>query len=119
MAEPNLVIEKHSEHIAKQCPGCKRGIEQGQVVVLCVRCKAPHHENCWYDAGGCGKVGCRGVASARPTNVHSAIATAQRVKGATGETAAAEGEEKKSASGTIVTVIAILVIAWLVYYAIF
>lgn len=118
MAEPSLVVEKHSEHIAKQCPQCKFGIEEGQTIVLCPVCKSPHHEECWYDAGGCGKLGCRGVASERPRDVQSALAAAQR-RGAAGggDTESGEGE-KKSVVNTIITVVAVAAIVWLIWYSI-
>lgn len=119
MAEPSLVVEKHSEHIAKQCPQCKFGVEEGQVIVLCPVCKSPHHEACWYDAGGCGKIGCRGVASSRPSDVQSALAQSRQRGSATGAQAAEEGAgQKRSITNTIVTIIAIAAIAWLVWYAI-
>lgn len=119
MAEPSLVVQKHSEHIAKQCPQCKFGIEEGQVVVLCPVCKSPHHDNCWYDAGGCGKLGCRGVASSRPSDVQSSLAQSQRQRGTQGGGAGDEqGEGKKSTTSTIITVIAVAAIAWLIWYAI-
>lgn len=121
LAEPSLVVEKHSELIARQCPECKFGIEQGQEVVPCPVCKSPHHIDCWYDAGGCGKVGCRGVATARPTHVQSTLSSAsrQRQAGGGGADAAAEQPVKKSAAGTIVTAVAVLAIVWLLWYAIF
>lgn len=119
MAEPSIVVEKHSEHIAKQCPECKFGIEEGQVIVLCPICKSPHHEDCWYDAGGCGKVGCRGVASERPRDVQSSLATASRQRAAGGGGKSADEAKKSSPAGTIVTVAAILAILWLLWYAIF
>lgn len=65
MAEEILVVEPHSEHVAKGCPTCRRGIEEGQTIVICPRCHTVHHETCWFDAGGCGTRGCKGVASKR------------------------------------------------------
>jgi hypothetical protein len=65
MPETIMVVEPHSEYIARGCPTCHRGIEEGQTIVLCHRCHTAHHENCWFSRGGCGKVGCRGVASKR------------------------------------------------------
>lgn len=119
LAEPNLVVQKHSEHIAKQCPECRFGVEEGQIIVLCPVCKSPHHEHCWYDAGGCGKVGCRGVATARPSDVQSSLAMAQRQRGAQGDAQSADNAQKKSPVGTVITVVAVLAIAWLLYYAVF
>lgn len=86
MAEPRLVVERHSEYVAKQCPSCLKGIEAGNHIVLCPRCKVPHHEDCWYNNGGCGRQGCRGVASTRPATVASARAASKTVApGASGE----------------------------------
>lgn len=86
MAEPSQVVEKHSEYVAKQCPVCLRGIEAGNHIVLCTRCKVPHHEDCWYNNGGCGRKGCRGVASARSSTVASALAASKTASsGAPGE----------------------------------
>lgn len=65
MAETILVVPAHSDYIAQGCPVCHRGIEEGQTIALCSRCRSPHHEECWYKNGGCGKLGCRGVASAK------------------------------------------------------
>lgn len=92
MAEQSIVVQKFSEHIGKGCPHCKRGIEVGQTIVLCPRCKTVHHENCWYDRGGCGKLGCRGVASARPQTAQSSLAQAAQTRAAAGEADAAAGE---------------------------
>ncbi len=89
MAEPSIVVERFSEHIGKGCPHCKRGIEAGQTIVLCPRCKTVHHEDCWYNAGGCGRVGCRGVASARPQSPQASLAQAAKGR-ASGEASAAE-----------------------------
>ena len=81
VAEPSIVVDKHSEHIAKQCPQCKFGIEEGQVIVLCPICKSPHHETCWYDSGGCGKLGCRGIAPERPSDAKHARTSPCRWRG--------------------------------------
>lgn len=120
MAEPSIVVEKHSEYIAKQCPQCKFGIEEGQVIVLCPVCKSPHHENCWYDSGGCGKLGCRGVASERPRDVQSVLAQSQRQRGAGGGTGGEEQQvdAKRTITNTIITILAIAAIGWLLWYAI-
>lgn len=118
MAEPSLVVQKHSEHIAKQCPQCKFGIEEGQTIVLCPVCKSPHHEDCWYNAGGCGKLGCRGVASSRPSDVQSTLAASARQRGARGSgSGAGETQHKRSIGGTIVTIVAIAAILWLIWYS--
>lgn len=63
MPEQIFVVEPHSEHIGKGCPTCHRGIEVNQTIVECPRCHTLHHEKCWYDMGGCGKVGCKGTAT--------------------------------------------------------
>jgi len=119
VAEPSLVVERHSEHISKQCPKCNFGVEEGEVIVLCPVCKVPHHEDCWYDAGGCSRVGCRGVATERPIDAQTSLASAQRSRGARG--ASGEGAEgsQSSTAGNIVTVVAILAILWLLWFAIF
>jgi len=119
VAEPSIVVDKHSEHIAKQCPRCKFGIEEGQVIVLCPICKSPHHETCWYDSGGCGKLGCRGIASERPSDVQSTLARARAGGAGAGATEEDEGTAKRrSITNTVITVIAIAAIAWLLWYAI-
>ncbi len=69
MAETTLVVPAHSEYIARGCPTCHFGIEEKQTIVLCGVCKTAHHEKCWYEKGGCGKLGCRGVASRRADDV--------------------------------------------------
>ena len=68
LAEEILVVGPHSEHIAKGCPTCRRGIEAGQTVAICLRCRTVHHEDCWFKEGGCGVLGCKGVASKRDTD---------------------------------------------------
>jgi hypothetical protein len=65
LAEEILVVGPHSEHIAKGCPTCRRGIEAGQTIAICLRCRTVHHEECWFKEGGCGVIGCKGVASKR------------------------------------------------------
>ncbi|HHT27662.1 MAG TPA: hypothetical protein GXZ82_10490 [Firmicutes bacterium] len=65
MAERVIVVQPHSELIGQGCPTCNRGIEVDQRVVDCPRCHTIHHEDCWYNKGGCGKVGCSGRATRR------------------------------------------------------
>jgi hypothetical protein len=40
-----------------QCQVC--GTEMRDGVVSCVRCKTPHHEQCWTYAGGCSTYACQ------------------------------------------------------------
>src|SRR5690606_73541 len=44
------------------CIVCSRPLGAGVEVVICPRCKSPHHLACWIERGGCGKRGCRQVA---------------------------------------------------------
>ena len=39
--------------IGKICPFCGETINEGDSVIVCPSCNTPHHENCWYDNGGC------------------------------------------------------------------
>lgn len=114
MAEPTITVEKFSEYIAKQCPPCRRGVEVGEIIVLCPLCKTPHHEDCWYDNGGCGKLGCRGVASARPTGAASALQSARSQRSGGGEEAVqAKGGLPQGAVAGAVAVIAFIILLWI------
>jgi hypothetical protein len=71
LAEQVIVVQPHSDLIGRGCPTCHRGIEVNQRVIDCPRCHTIHHENCWYDKGGCGKVGCHGTASKREADAEA------------------------------------------------
>lgn len=82
MPEQIFVVEPHSEHIGKGCPTCHRGIEVNQTVADCPICHSIHHEKCWSDQGGCGKVGCRGTASKKRNTVPSSNSAAPAAESA-------------------------------------
>jgi hypothetical protein len=119
MAEKSILIEKFSPHIGKGCPVCNRGIELGQIVVLCTRCKAPHHEDCWYNAGGCGKVGCNGVATKRSTSVQDSLAAASFAKRAEARKEEEEQAKSQALSNAISVIIPLLILGALLYYIFF
>lgn len=41
-----------------QCEVCGARLSEG-AVVRCLRCRTPHHEECWLYAGGCSTFGCK------------------------------------------------------------
>lgn len=41
------------EHAGYSCPYCRFGIKQGVAIVICGRCGAVHHEDCWLEHGDC------------------------------------------------------------------
>ncbi|HEX6970837.1 MAG TPA: RING finger protein [Limnochordia bacterium] len=112
MAEPSLLVEKHSEYIAKQCPVCLKGIEIGNHIVLCTRCKVPHHEDCWYDNGGCGRQGCRGVASGRPTTVQSALAASRTAGDSESGDETAPQIDSKQVTNWVLGGVGIILLVW-------
>jgi hypothetical protein len=41
------------------CQVC--GVEMSERVVLCAKCRTPHHEECWHYTGQCSTFGCREI----------------------------------------------------------
>ena len=54
--------------VSKQCAHCGVPFASGDEVVICPRCKTPHHRHCWTDNLGCTTLGCPQTAQAlRPS----------------------------------------------------
>lgn len=64
-------------YAGKTCPYCKSIITETDEVVLCSRCEAPHHKQCWIENQGCTTFGCNGTiqspADQPQTTVNSSI----------------------------------------------
>lgn len=56
--EPGVQIDAVAvQALGAQCGVCAQGIEEGPV--LCGKCEAPHHPECWEYNGGCATYACR------------------------------------------------------------
>ena len=63
-AETLIVLPADHELAGRQCIICGEELKANDEVVVCPRCKSPHHADCWREAAGCGKHGCPTVAVA-------------------------------------------------------
>ena len=63
-AEKLLVLPPEHELVGRQCVACQTELEANDEVVVCPRCKSPHHADCWREAAGCRTHGCPQVAIA-------------------------------------------------------
>ncbi|NMB25989.1 MAG: extracellular solute-binding protein [Firmicutes bacterium] len=59
-----LVLSTDDELVNAECIACQEVFSVGDEVVLCPRCKTPHHADCWRAAAGCKRHGCPQVAIA-------------------------------------------------------
>lgn len=62
MAAERLVTVTEDNLAGQECEFCHRPLEAGEQVVVCPRCRAVHHVDCWRRKGGCARQGCRQVA---------------------------------------------------------
>lgn len=62
--EKLLVLPAEHELVGSQCIACQEELKVGDEVVVCPRCKSPHHADCWRESAGCRKHGCPQVAVA-------------------------------------------------------
>lgn len=60
--EELLTIAAEHELVGQQCIACHEELKAGDQVVVCPRCKSPHHADCWRRAAGCRRHGCPQVA---------------------------------------------------------
>ncbi len=56
-----LITQDH-EFSGENCAHCHQKLQVGNEVVVCPRCKAPHHVQCWIENAGCTTRGCPQVA---------------------------------------------------------
>lgn len=75
-----LVLSADDELLNAQCIACQEGFNVGDEVVLCPRCKTPHHADCWRDAAGCKRHGCPQVAIAIKTEPKENLGDARYLK---------------------------------------
>ena len=48
------------DYIGKKCPFCENIIEENEDIVICGKCKTPHHKVCWKANHGCTTYSCDG-----------------------------------------------------------
>jgi len=48
------------DFIGQKCPFCENIIEENEDIVICGRCKTPHHRDCWKANHGCTTYSCYG-----------------------------------------------------------
>ena len=64
VVETVVVLSADHELVGRQCVVCQKAFQPNDEVVVCPRCKTPHHGDCWREVGGCGSYGCPTVAVA-------------------------------------------------------
>ncbi len=62
--ETLIVLPAEHELVGRQCIVCNGELQANDEVVVCPRCKTPHHAACWREVAGCGRHGCPTVAVA-------------------------------------------------------
>ncbi len=82
MAKTEQLLVLPAEHrlVGTQCIACQHKFEAGDEVVLCPRCKSPHHADCWREAAGCKKHGCPQVALAIKTEIRDNLGDSRYLK---------------------------------------
>lgn len=55
----------------KTCPFCQTLIKPNINVIVCDKCKTPHHEECWIENGKCTTFGCNGSIKNNRVNSNS------------------------------------------------
>jgi hypothetical protein len=70
-------LDEDSAQLVSQaiCQVC--GEDIGDDMVVCRRCKTPHHLDCWQYSGGCSVYGCRGTRSIMPAAPRPAVRAAE------------------------------------------
>ncbi|NLY52618.1 MAG: hypothetical protein GX063_06885, partial [Firmicutes bacterium] len=63
-AETLLVLPPDHELVGRRCVVCNDNLQPNDEVVVCPRCKTPHHADCWREVAGCGRHGWPTVAVA-------------------------------------------------------
>lgn len=63
MKEEVLRLTNDHDLLDATCFECTRPFEVNDEVIICPRCKAIHHKDCWIEKGGCARHGCRQVMS--------------------------------------------------------
>lgn len=61
--EQVVTLQSGDSRIGVPCAVCSSPLAAGEEAVFCPRCKSGHHLRCWIQQGGCGRRGCRQVAS--------------------------------------------------------
>lgn len=70
VTEELLVLPEGHELVGANCIACGKKVQPGDEIVICPRCKAVHHADCWREALGCSRRGCPQVAQAvRPEKI--------------------------------------------------
>ncbi|MBE3577521.1 MAG: extracellular solute-binding protein [Limnochordales bacterium] len=64
MAQEKVVTVSDSDLAGRECEFCRHPLAAGEQAVVCPRCRAVHHVDCWRQKGGCARHGCRQVAIA-------------------------------------------------------
>lgn len=62
MSEILEKVSSGANHAGQECVYCRETIKAEHEVVICPRCKSPHHADCWKSNGGCGTRGCPQIA---------------------------------------------------------
>jgi hypothetical protein len=60
MTADGRAIKTDGADTGRSCPYCRFPLKEGAEAVVCQRCHAMHHADCWEDNSGCSIVGCRG-----------------------------------------------------------
>ena len=60
--EKLFVLPAKHELVGSQCIACQEELKAGDDVVICPRCRSPHHADCWRESAGCRRHGCPQVA---------------------------------------------------------
>ncbi|MEH1798999.1 MAG: RING finger protein [Nostoc sp.] len=51
-------LKSNSHLIGKACHVCKENFAPDEKLIICPRCQAPHHKDCWFQIETCSRYGC-------------------------------------------------------------
>lgn len=79
-SEKLLVLSADHKLVGDICIACQKKLNAGDEVVVCPRCKSPHHADCWREAAGCRQHGCPQVALAVQSEPRENLGDARYLK---------------------------------------
>ena len=54
-----ITTEKIGPDVVRSCPICQTRLQASDRVVACPDCGQTHHDECWFEIGGCSTYGCK------------------------------------------------------------
>lgn len=68
-----IITSKKAGDGELSCPICRTQIQPAESAVTCPDCKQIHHDECWFEVGGCSTYGCKQAPSVDKTEQGPAV----------------------------------------------